>query len=68
MITPAPTEIVFAADGVAEIFGTLAVVIGGAEPGTPPRGIARTTWLLGIPRASALTLHDSPGCIVGFLV
>jgi len=32
-----------AAAGVAEIGGTLAVVISGADPGVPPRGIVRKT-------------------------
>ena len=36
-----------AAAGVAASGGTLAVVIAGAAPGLPPRGVARTTWLAG---------------------
>ena len=47
MITPGETVIVFAIAGVAVILGTLAVVIAGAAPGVPPRGIVRTTWLGG---------------------
>ena len=37
-----------AAAGVAAIGGTLAVVIAGAAPGEPPRGVVRTTCDAGI--------------------
>ena len=37
------TEIAFAATGVVTKFGTFDAVIAGAAPGTPPRGVVRTT-------------------------
>ena len=36
-----------ASSGAATMPGTLAVVIAGAAPAKPPRGVARTTWLAG---------------------
>src|SRR5512141_2186512 len=47
LIVPFAVVIVFAAAGVAAIFGTLAAVIAGADPAAPPRGVARITWLGG---------------------
>lgn len=43
LMTPDVTVIVFAAAGAVEIFGTLAAVIAGADPGVPPRGVVCTT-------------------------
>lgn len=37
----------FAATGTATNGGTLAAVMAGAAPATPPRGVVRTTWLAG---------------------
>ena len=44
---PFAVVMVFAAAGVATIFGTLAAVIAGADPAVPPRGVVRITWLGG---------------------
>ena len=47
LMVHADVVIVFAAAGVALIFGTFEAEIGGAKPGLPPRGVVRTTWLAG---------------------
>ena len=43
-----PTKPIWSpAAGAATKGGTLAAVMAGAAPGTPPRGVVRTTWLGG---------------------
>ena len=56
-----------ATKGAAMIGGTLAVVIAGAASGTPPRGVARTTWLGGnaVPFFGGRTSRPWPGCSTG---